>query len=374
MTELDHDVQASADGQLRPSPMPEGGPPPASQKTLGTRQIGAEIPAGAEPTVRRFVYALGRIEPRFPTLAAEKEFAQVAGRADMVGLTDRQAIHEVLSQPQNRYLVREMCWVFTVEGLETYILQPRDLHDLELLVDSLRPAPRATDIDIVIGTLGPIAPPGLCNSLMVPVVVFDQIYSFDIDSLIKSIPRPSGVPAKEFTAVADEVFSRVVQLADNAGATDEHRALNYLAVRYPAIYHMAADRLAVNTALSSVEVQPSRLSNTRQIVDVILSYTNRQTDVAEKWRPVPGVHEYRRIPGRNTSAYYDLLSQVGRGTWQPENDSRPWVRFTLVAHLRQARTMLRRVRESERLRPDQDHRIGARADGRPPEKDCRPGQ
>lgn len=53
--------------------------------------------------------------------------------------------------------------------------------------------------------------------------------------------------------------------------------------------------------------------------------------------------------GRNTSAYYDLLSQVGRGTWQPENDSRPWVRFTLVAHLRQARTMLRRVRESERL-------------------------
>jgi hypothetical protein len=46
---------------------------------------------------------------------------------------------------------------------------------------------------------------------------------------------------------------------------------------------MAADRLAVDTALSSVEVQPSRLSNTRQIVDVILTYTNRQTDVAEKY-------------------------------------------------------------------------------------------
>ena len=43
------------------------------------------------------------------------------------------------------------------------------------------------------------------------------------------------------------------------------------------------DRLAVDTALSSVEVQPSRLSNTRQIVDVILTYTNRQTDVAEKY-------------------------------------------------------------------------------------------
>jgi hypothetical protein len=283
MTELDHEVQPSTDGETRPTPLLEGGPLPVSRSNLGTRPAAAEAPGGAEPAARRHVYALGRIEPRFPTLAAEKEFAQVAGRADTVGLTDRQAIHEVLAQPQNRYLVREMCWVFTVEGLETYILQPRDLHDLQLLVDAVRPAPRATDIDIVIGTLGPIAPPGLCNSLMVPVVIFDQIYSFDIDSLIKSIPRPSGIPAKEFTAVADEVFSRVVQLADNAGATDEHRALNYLAVRYPAIYHMAADRLAVDTALSSVEVQPSRLSNTRQIVDVILTYTNRQTDVAEKY-------------------------------------------------------------------------------------------
>jgi hypothetical protein len=27
-----------------------------------------------------------------------------------------------------------------------------------------------------------------------------------------------------------------MQLTDNAGATDEHRALNYLAMRYPAIY------------------------------------------------------------------------------------------------------------------------------------------
>lgn len=53
--------------------------------------------------------------------------------------------------------------------------------------------------------------------------------------------------------------------------------------------------------------------------------------------------------GRNTLAYYDVLAEVGKGSWQPENDSRPWLRFTLTAHLRQARTMLRRVRESERL-------------------------
>jgi hypothetical protein len=41
-----------------------------------------------------YVYAIGRIEPRFPTLSAEKEFAQATGRAETAGLTDRQALHE----------------------------------------------------------------------------------------------------------------------------------------------------------------------------------------------------------------------------------------------------------------------------------------
>jgi len=53
--------------------------------------------------------------------------------------------------------------------------------------------------------------------------------------------------------------------------------------------------------------------------------------------------------GRNTQAYYDVLAEVGGGSWNPANDARPWIRFTLTAHLRQARTMLRRIRESERL-------------------------
>lgn len=53
--------------------------------------------------------------------------------------------------------------------------------------------------------------------------------------------------------------------------------------------------------------------------------------------------------GRNTQAYYDVLADVGGGHWQPERDARAWVRFTLTAHLRQARTLLRRIKESERL-------------------------
>lgn len=53
--------------------------------------------------------------------------------------------------------------------------------------------------------------------------------------------------------------------------------------------------------------------------------------------------------GRNTQAYYDVLAEVGHGSWHPENDARTWMRFTLTAHLRQARTILARIHESEEL-------------------------
>ena len=78
-----------------------------------------------------YIYALGRIEPRFPRLSIEKEFAQATASKDNKGLTDRQAMHGALSKPENRYLVRQLCWVLTIEGLETYVLVPRDSGDLQ---------------------------------------------------------------------------------------------------------------------------------------------------------------------------------------------------------------------------------------------------
>lgn len=51
--------------------------------------------------------------------------------------------------------------------------------------------------------------------------------------------------------------------------------------------------------------------------------------------------------GRNTEAYYDVLGAVGARRWRPEGDARPWIRFMLTAHFRQARTLLRRTEDSE---------------------------
>jgi Fic family protein len=53
--------------------------------------------------------------------------------------------------------------------------------------------------------------------------------------------------------------------------------------------------------------------------------------------------------GRNTERYYDMLAQVGSGSWHPERDARPWVRFCLTAHVHQAMTVLARSREQQKL-------------------------
>jgi hypothetical protein len=237
---------------------------------------------GNTETATSWLYAIGNIEARLPSLSLEKEFAQATGRDNTSGLTDRQVFQAVLSKPENRYLARQCCYIMMIGGLDTYILVPREYSDISLLVGAIRPNPSPLDLDVVIGTKGPIAPPQKCNGLLLPIVVFDQLYSFDRDSLIKSIPRPEKTPAKEFETVAVEVFDRVLQIADNAGATDEHRALNYLAVRYPAIYAKAAEFFGQNHSLSAVDVQGSPLSGARNVLDVIFCYTNRNTDVVEK--------------------------------------------------------------------------------------------
>jgi hypothetical protein len=251
---------------------------PQACATCGT----APATNGGVATSPSWVYAIGNIEARFPTISVEKEFAQATGRDKTSGLTDRQALFTVLSKPENRYLVRQCCFVMTVEGLETYILTPRDPADLDLLVEAVRPNPSPLDLDVVIGMKGPLAPPQMCNGLMVPIVLFDQIYSFDRDTLIKSIPKPDKISAKDFAPAASEVFDRIMQMADNAGDTDEHRALNYLAVRYPAIYAKAAEFFGQNSSLTGVDVQSSALSGVRNVLDVIFTYTNRNTDVDDQ--------------------------------------------------------------------------------------------
>lgn len=47
--------------------------------------------------------------------------------------------------------------------------------------------------------------------------------------------------------------------------------------------------------------------------------------------------------GKHEQDYYRILAEVGGGEWSPHRDTRPWIRFSLTAHHRQALRVERRV-------------------------------
>ena len=62
--------------------------------------------------------------------------------------------------------------------------------------------------------------------------------------------------------------------------------------------------------------------------------------------PFCSIEEYL---GRYTQEYYDVLAEVGKGHFHPDNDCREWIRFNLVAHFRQASWLIQRSRMSQRV-------------------------
>ena len=233
-----------------------------------------------------YVYAIGNVVYRFPSKSLEMELAQVIGNRsekETKGLTREEISYQALIDPTNRYLARQLCYVMKIENIETYILIPTDPLDIDKFAQAVRPIPDPRDIDVIIGRRGPIASPETCNGLMLPIVMVDQIYSFDRQSLIKAIPRKTGTSNEQFSKTSSVLFNQILQIADNAGATNEHRALNYLAVRYEKIYEQTQLMQDQNYSFTGVEVRPSRLSGLRNVVDVIISYENRSNRAVRKW-------------------------------------------------------------------------------------------
>lgn len=94
--------------------------------------------------------------------------------------------------------------------------------------------------------------------------------------------------------------------------------------------------------LNLVMIHPFRDGNGRMARCLQTLVLARQGIVAP---PFWSIEEYL---GANTDAYYRVLADVGGGSWQPDRDARPWVRFVLTAHYIQAQTLMRRAQEAER--------------------------
>jgi len=279
------------------------------------------------------VYAIGTVTARFPSLNIEKEFMQAWGKQPTQTLTISDADKfAVLSQGQNFYLAREMCWIFQSGDIDVFILQPRSYIELTDLVTCLAPTGDLISYSMIIGELGPIAPPALCNGAQLPIVICNQVFSFTQQAFLNSIvqavqadetlpgliqqylatqqaaqagtegtgpaggsvpnpPPPPGSPsappagatistedvANYITQAARRAFLVVAQLADNTGQSDEQRAINYLAFKSTALYTKEIEMEIAGFQLNSVTAKPDPVSQTRSIQDVIVLYANTST-------------------------------------------------------------------------------------------------
>ena len=128
-------------------------------------------------------------------------------------------------------------------------------------------------------------------------------------------------------------------------APDAELVPSLIATMLKALHHDGSAALvkAAMAHLNLVMIHPFRDGNGR------MARCLQTLVIAREPSNAPVFSSVEEYLGRNTQAYYDVLADVGQGGWHPDNDARPWLRFMLTAHYRQAKTHLRRIEEIERL-------------------------
>ena len=264
-------------------------PEMASERAEGdsVTEVDPQSCACESGTPLSYIYAIGALRPEFPSQSMKKAFGQAESTLGVRSPADSRYA-EVLSQGQYLYIAREMCWVLQIDGgIDAYIVKPRTYVELNEIIQSIKPptTPGEKTFTVIIGPRGPIALPEMCNGLQLPTVICNQIYDFSENEFIKAIQDTAKVEED----IARSTFEQMLSLTDNAGQTDEDRAINYIILRYMGLYTMASDMLDPNKPppgvyyLRSVTAQASRVQGTRRIIDVIFHYEERDTGELVNW-------------------------------------------------------------------------------------------
>ena len=278
-------------------PVQEVGPQLSQQVAEGCQTCGQPLPSVSGSAQRTWVgpvLAVGQLAPQFSSLSVEKYFAQLSGEVTQGALVEMAILQHVLSDPDNRWLGRHLSWVLTTQHVDTFAVVPRDLDDIVRLAEMISTSESDDVVHVVIGRSAtvpvdaPGAPPGL------PAVFADQLLGFTIDQFVAALPgtgtgegdEPSAASAdsrEQFQAVARDLFIRMTRRAGNNGIADEHRAINYLALQHPGIYHLVAQENLDGKALIGIDARHSH-SGGRRIATVRFSFRQRLTELTERFQ------------------------------------------------------------------------------------------
>ncbi|MBM7865655.1 hypothetical protein GTO89_02510 [Heliobacterium gestii] len=232
---------------------------------------------------KQYIYAIGQIRPQFPTESVKREVTRLS--SSLRGVTpDDNVLFSVLSQARNAALAREICWVLQIDGcVDSYILQARSPIELtEIIGYTEADYPKKRKHVLVIGVRGPVASPKMCNDLQLPILFCNQVTPFTEEDFVQYVSGKTKVDEKIVAAT----FSQLLAFTDNAGNTDVHRAINYVILKYDAVYKMAKAMLQDSNnpyTLAKVWGRPANAQGNRSIVEIIFTYEDRYLGDEAHW-------------------------------------------------------------------------------------------
>ncbi|MCA9499519.1 MAG: hypothetical protein KC588_10035 [Nitrospira sp.] len=271
------------EAERAPSPEPMPVPPLEGSGVAPVHPCSQCAPMTSTPLGH--LYAIGKLEARFPSLGIEREFQQrLASTAQTEHAENkRQVVRRVLENYP--YLALRMCYVLMVSGYPAYIVKPAGSYLRESLFTAIGEKDHWCS---VIGSVGPMATPDTCQGVLAPIAVADQIYAFSTEEWLASLKKrlkkaldSHKIEGKTFDTTAPDLFERVIGSTENLGATDAHRALNYAVMQHPGIFLAAAQRIGRQT-LDRIETRLIRGLGPRRIVAIVLTFLDISTGVPER--------------------------------------------------------------------------------------------
>lgn len=249
----------------------------------------------------KYVYAIGKLSVRLPSMGLEREFQQRQRALYLEpkkGSTSREEnTAQVLST--NLHIAKFSCFILSVDGIPAYIVRPTGSLILERLISALDHEPEEQKWVTIIGKRGDMANPANTNGIVAPEMFCDVVYVFTVQHLMESLihqVRPildsRNWDAKEFHKKGSRLFHTIIGSPDNLGSMDGQRALNYLAVQHPGPY-LAAMEYDEKASLESIDTRVMEGPAGQKIATVILKFVDRLTgiflqvytrvDVTEEW-------------------------------------------------------------------------------------------
>jgi len=244
------------------------------------------------PTFNTHIYAIGNVQPSFPSLSVEKEFMQsIPAQVTQVLTTNIKSnkinlkqltpyFYSVLSDRKNFHIARELTWQFiNTDNNPLFSIEPKSIAQINALIN-------ATEIDsqtheqkreVLIG-----------QKLNEKYVSMTHLFSLSANQLNQQISQlGNNINTSQLAPITDQLLS----LQANDGEKAKNRAINFVLYNNPAIYIKCYELLYApsNSAanpngfeLVDVTTREQHYHNGQQI-DLIFHFVGINTGAPQAW-------------------------------------------------------------------------------------------